>query len=190
MYLDRFDAHECKVFYVDQDGRFAIAIKRTPNGTDNPDEKALIVNFDDGVVARTALEVDDAPLNERVHFTGPKTDRFPRKGDLLLYGATISRSWRGERIPELVAWCYADEFHDMRSRMPELRYRTSDGGRRSFHHLLDLMRQIGEGLEIPRSATWQMRPGNGTNRGYGGCIGDEIEMGWESCPDPRLNLKK
>ncbi|HRH32481.1 MAG TPA: hypothetical protein PLK06_04105, partial [bacterium] len=154
MYYERFDAHECRVIYVDGAGRFAIAIKRTPNGTDTPDEQAFIVNFDDGTVARTAIEVDNAPLNEHAHFTGPKTDRAPKKGDLLLYRAVITRSWRGDRIPELVAWCYADEFHDLRSRMPELRY-LAPNGRRHFHHLLDLMRQITEeGIEIPSNVTW------------------------------------
>ncbi|MDQ5951909.1 MAG: hypothetical protein QG626_36 [Patescibacteria group bacterium] len=190
MYSDRFNVSFGKVSFVDPNRRFVLVITSTPNGTDTPNEEAFIAWLEKRVVAQTALDIEDAELNEHAHFTGPRIGRLPKKGDELMYRTVTKRTWVDSPFHELETWCYADEFHGLRSRMPELRY-LAPNGRRHFHHLLDLMRQITEdGLEIPSNVTWQTRPGSGTNRGYGGCIEGEVEMGWEDCPDPRLGLKK
>lgn len=189
MYYERFDVHTGKVIYVDQDGVFAILIVQTPDGTDNWPEQAFTAKLEDGMVACTALDIEHAEIDERVHFSGLRTDRKLKKGDELMYRTTVSRSWSGTPIPELTAWCYADELHRKRSLMNELRCRAADGKTLRFHHILDLMQCLKTGkTEIPDNATWQERPGNGTDRGYGGCIGEEVEMGWQDCPDPRLAL--
>lgn len=202
MFYPQFGATEGRVTDLNPERELGVIEVMTPNGTATPSKERLAFDFKLGRKPSTALELGITPVNELLHFGKESPERSPQVGDRLMYTMdTQPKSADRLALQRVDLWCYAEDWHQLRLSLDELRMLVEGQPPKVFTQILDLMGRIErKELTIPDNARWQRRPGVGTNRGYSGALafsteledgtirGPETEMGWEDCPDPRLSL--